>query len=230
VSDPAEPDAAVPPPARPPLLAVAHRSGNTVAGLRQSLEVGVDLVEADVHAYRGRLEVRHQRSLAGLPFLWDREGVVPRRPHHRLELAELVEALGDDHRLMIDLKGVHPQLAPKVARLLRETSPDRSLTVCTKSWWMLDAFDVPVRKVLSAATRRGVARLLARVADGPVDGVSVRLSLLTPELVALLHRSTDLVMAWPVDTPQALALARRVDADAVISKDLDLLRGVLADR
>jgi glycerophosphoryl diester phosphodiesterase len=48
--------------------------------------------------------------------------------------------------------------------------------------------------------------------------------------VADLHRGTDLVMAWPVDTPEALARARQVGADAVISKDLDLLRGVLADR
>jgi glycerophosphoryl diester phosphodiesterase len=63
-----------------------------------------------------------------------------------------------------------------------------------------------------------------------VHGVSVRLSMLTPEVVADLHRGTDLVMAWPVDTPEALARARRVGADAVISKDLDLLRGVLADR
>lgn len=213
-----------------PLLAVAHRSGNTVAGLQEALAAGVDLVECDVHAYRGRLEVRHRRSMGGLPFLWDREGVVPRRRHGRFELAELIAALGDDHRLMIDLKGVHPRLAPQVARLLRESSPDRSLTVCTKAWWMLDAFDVPVRRVLSAATRRGVERLRARLADGPVHGVSVRLSLLTPELVAELHRGTDLVMAWTVDDGAALARAREVGADAVIGKDLDLLRTVVATR
>jgi glycerophosphoryl diester phosphodiesterase len=212
------------------MLAIAHRSGNTVAGLREALDAGVDLVEADVHAYRGRLEVRHHRSMAGLPFLWDRDGVIRRRSHHRLVLADLVEALGDDHRLMIDLKGVHPRLAPKVARLLREASPGRSLSVCTKSWWMLDAFDVPVQRVLSAATRRGLARLLARVEAAPVHGVSVRLSLLTPEVVDQLHRGTDLVMAWPVDTPEALEQARRVGADAVISKDLDLLKGLVAGR
>jgi len=212
------------------MLAIAHRSGNTVAGLREALAAGVDLVEADVHAYRGRLEVRHLRSMGGLPFLWDREGVVRRRPHHRLVLAELVEALGDDHRLMIDLKGVHPRLASKVARLLRESSPEHSLSVCTKSWWMLDAFDVPVKRVLSAATRRGMSRLRSRVAAGPVDGVSVRLSLLNPQVVDELHRGTDLVMAWPVDTPEALAEARRAGADAVISKDLDLLKDLVAAR
>jgi glycerophosphoryl diester phosphodiesterase len=212
------------------MIAIAHRSGNTVAGLRAALDAGVDLVESDVHAYRGRLEVRHLRSMGGLPFLWDREGVVRRRPHHRLVLAELIDALGDDHRLMIDLKGVHPRLAPKVAQLLRESSPARSLTVCTKSWWMLDAFDVPVKRVLSAATGRGMSRLRARVAAGPVDGVSVRLSLLTPQVVDELHRGTDLVMAWPVDTDAALAEARRVGADAVISKDLDLLKTLVAER
>jgi glycerophosphoryl diester phosphodiesterase len=213
-----------------PLLAVAHRSGNTVAGLQEALAAGVDLVECDVHAYRGRLEVRHHRSMAGLPLLWDRDGVVPRNRHEPVELADLVAALGDDHRLMIDLKGVHPRLAPQVARLLRETSPDRSLTVCTKAWWMLDAFDVPVRRVLSAATRRGVERLRGRLADGPVHGVSVRLALLTPALVDELHRGTDLVMAWTVDDEAALARAREVGADAVIGKDLDLLRTVVAAR
>ena len=212
------------------LLAVAHRSGNSVAGLRAALDAGVDLVECDVHAYRGRLEVRHHRSMGGLPFLWDREGVVSRRRQGRFELHELITELGDDHRLMIDLKGVHPRLAPQVAGLLKAESPDRSLTVCTKAWWMLDAFDVPVRRVLSASTRRGVERLRARLIAGPVHGVSVRLSLLTPELVDELHRGTELVMAWTVDDEAALGRARAVGADAVIGKDLDLLRTVVATR
>ena len=61
------------------MLAIAHRSGNTVAGLRSALDLGVDLVEADVHAYRGRLEVRHLKSMGGLPWLWDRGEIVHRR-------------------------------------------------------------------------------------------------------------------------------------------------------
>jgi glycerophosphoryl diester phosphodiesterase len=211
------------------LLAIAHRRGNTVDGLRESLAAGVDLVEADVHVRRGRLEVRHLKTMGPLPWLWDKGELVHRRLHRHLELAELIGALGEDHRLMIDLKGVHPRLAPMVARLLRESVPDRGLTVCTKSWWMLDSFDVPVRPVLSAASRRGLARLLARVRSAPVHGVSVRRSLLTPAVVEQLHRGTGLVMTWPVDTPEALADARRLGVDAVISKDLDLLRQVVSD-
>jgi glycerophosphoryl diester phosphodiesterase len=212
------------------LLAIAHRRGNTVDGLRESLDAGVDLVEADVHVRRGRLEVRHLKTMGPLPWLWDKGELVHRRRHRHLELAELIGALGDDHRLMIDLKGVHPRLAPMVARQLRESVPDRGLTVCTKSWWMLDSFDVPVQPVLSAGSRRGVARLLSRVRHAPVHGVSVRRSLLTPAVVEGLHRGTDLVMTWPVDTPDALADARRLGVDAVISKDLGLLRQVVAER
>src|SRR3954464_8630344 len=99
------------------MLAVAHRSGNTVAGLRAALDAGVDLVEADVHAYRGRLEVRHLRSSGGLPLPWDKASVLRRPRPGGLQLHELISALGEDHRLMIDLKGVHPRLAPSVAAL-----------------------------------------------------------------------------------------------------------------
>lgn len=209
------------------LLTIAHRRGNTIDGLREALDSGVHLVECDVHAYRGRLEVRHLKSMGGLPWLWDKWELVHRRRYLHLQLCELVDALGDDHRLMIDLKGLHPRLAPSVARLLREAAPGLGLTVCTKRWRMLDEFDVPVRRVLSAGSRRALARLVDRVSASPVHGVSVRRSLLTPEVVEVLHRGTDLVMTWPVDTAEALADARRLGVDAVISKDLDLLRGVL---
>ena len=211
------------------MLAIAHRSGNSVAGLRTALDLGVDLVEADVHAYRGRLEVRHLRSMGGLPFLWDKDAVVRRWRHEHLDLAGLITALGDDHRLMIDLKGLHPRLAPKVARELRDSAPDRGLTVCTKAWWMLDAFDLPVQQVLSAASRRGLAKLRARVARAPVHGVSVRLSMLDAQVVDELHRGTDRVLVWPVDTAVALDRARSIGADGVISKDLDLLKGLIAE-
>jgi glycerophosphoryl diester phosphodiesterase len=210
------------------MLAIAHRSGNTLEGLRAALDAGVDLVEADVHAYRGRLEVRHLKSMGGLPYLWDRGVLMHRRAYERVELGELIAALGGDARLMIDLKGVHPRLAGSVAQVLRDLAPDGALTVCTKHWGMLDAFDVPVRRVLSASNRRGLSRLRRRLARGPAYGVSVHRRLLAPDLVAELQRSTEVVMTWPVDTDEALADARRLGVDAVISKDLGLLGRVLA--
>jgi len=211
------------------VLAIAHRSGNTVAGLREALDLGVDLVEADVHAYRGVLEMRHHKNL-GPRHLWDKWEVVARSDFLRVELSELIDELGDDSRLMIDLKGARPGLAAAVSDVLRTRAPGLPFTVCTKHWGMLDAFDPVVRRVLSVANRRSLTRLRRRLAAAPVYGVSARLRLLTPPLMAELRMRTEVVMAWSVDTPEALALARRLGVDAVISKDLGLLAGVIADR
>jgi glycerophosphoryl diester phosphodiesterase len=211
------------------VLAIAHRSGNTVAGLREALDLGVDLVEADVHAHRGVLEMRHHKNL-GPRHLWDKWEVVARRDFLQVELAEVIDELGEDSRLMIDLKGARPGLATAVSEVLRMRAPDLPFTVCTKQWEMLDAFDPVVRRVLSVANRRSLARLQRRLAVAPVYGVSVRLRLLTPELMAELRTRTEVVMAWSVDTPEALAHARRLGVDAVISKNLGLLAGVIAER
>jgi glycerophosphoryl diester phosphodiesterase len=211
------------------MLAIAHRSGNTLAGLRQALDAGVDLVEADVHAYRGLLEVRHHKNL-GPAHLWDKWEIVPRADFLRVELLDLLEQVGNDPRLMIDLKGVRHGLAPAVAAALRARAPDVPFTVCTKHWWMLDAFGPTVRHVPSASNRVTLARLWRRLATDPGYGVSVRLSLLNPQLVARLKSRTEVVMTWPVDTPAALTTARGLGVDGVISKNLELLADVLADR
>jgi glycerophosphoryl diester phosphodiesterase len=211
------------------MLAIAHRSGNTVAGLRHALDAGVDLVEADIHAYRGLLEVRHHKSL-GVAHLWDKWEVVARADFVRVELADLLEELGDDPRLMLDLKGVRRDLAPTVADALHTLLPEVPVTVCTKHWWMLDAFDPPVRQVLSASNRVALVRLARRLAAARVYGVSVRLGLLNPELVARLKARTEVVMTWPVDTPAALAAARDLGVDGVISKNIDLLDEIVSNR
>jgi glycerophosphoryl diester phosphodiesterase len=209
------------------MLAIAHRSGNTVAGLREALDAGVDLVEADVHAFRGVLEVRHHKHL-GPTHLWDKGEIVARSDFVRVEL---VEELGEDSRLMIDLKGIRRRLAPDVAAALRTAAPGSPITVCTKHWWMLDAFDRPVRHVLSASTRLSLSRLRRRLqAADRTYGVSVQLDLLTPRVVDELRARTDVVMTWPVDTSAALMTARRLGVDGVISKNLDLLAQVLAGR
>jgi glycerophosphoryl diester phosphodiesterase len=208
------------------LLAVAHRAGNDVAGLRAALDAGVDLVEADIHLFRGALEVRHLKTL-GPRLLWDKWELARRRGTVLPLLSDVLTAADGDARLMLDLKGPAAALAPQVAALLREHAPDAPVTVCTKHWRMLDAFDEPVRRVLSASNRMSLRRLRARLRRQPEYGVSIRRQLLTPAVVAELHRSVEVVMVWPVDTPAALDHARWLGVSGVISKDLDLLREVL---
>ena len=215
-----------------PLLAVAHRAGNNLADLRAALAAGVDLVEADVHLYRGALEVRHRKAI-GPHFYWEMWAEVNRRRSLVVpELHELLAAAAGATRLMLDLKGPSPAVAPRVAEALRAHAPGVPLAVCTKQWRMLDAFaaDPHVDRVLSASDPLQLARLRLRLRRQCVAGVSIRLSLLTPEVVAELRRATDLVLAWPVDTEPALDRARRAGVTGVISKNLPMLSRLVARR
>lgn len=211
------------------MITVAHRAGNDLSAARQALASGVHLVEADVHLFRGRLEMRHHKSL-GPWFLWE-AGRLERRGRLVVpELRRLIEAIEGDHRLMLDLKGVHPWLAGRVARTLHELAPGTPFTVCTQHWWMVRAFRFypQVRVVLSAGSRRGLRRLFRRLRGSPVYGVSVHRRLLTPATVNRLRHGVEVVMTWPVDTPTGLAHARHLGVGGVISKNSALLDDVLA--
>jgi glycerophosphoryl diester phosphodiesterase len=205
-------------------LVVAHRAGNDPGTLRSALDHGADLVEADVHAYRGRLEIRHHKTL-GPWWLWDRGELVRRTEVRLLEIRELLASVDGDPRLLLDLKGIHPRLAARLATVLTEVMPTSTVTVCTQHWWMLSAFRdlTNVRLVLSAGSRRGLRRVRSRLRGRPAYGVCVHRRLLTPEIVTELRRGAEVVFTWPVDTDDALAEARRLGVDAVIGKNLSIL-------
>jgi hypothetical protein len=205
-------------------LVIAHRAGNDLGTLRAALGRGVDLVEADVHAYRGRLEIRHHKTL-GPWWLWEPGELLLRR--RVLQVQELLAAAAGDPRLMLDLKGIHPRLAPRLAAVL----PDTTITVCTQHWWMLSAFrHLPnVRHVLSAGSRRGLRRLRSRLrrrSSQPPYGVCVHRRLLTPELVTELRQAAQVVFTWPVDTEEALEHARLLAVDGVIGEHVSGSGGV----
>jgi len=215
-----------------PLLAVAHRAGNNLADLRAALAAGVDLVEADVHLYRGALEVRHRKAL-GPNYYWEQWTEVNRRDSLVVpQLHEVLAVAAGDPRLMLDLKGPSLAVASRVAAELRARAPGVPMSVCTKQWRMLDAFleSPEIGRVLSASDPLQLSRLRGRLRRERAYGVSIRLSLLTPGVVAELRRSTDRVLAWPVDTEEALARARRAGVTGVISKNLPMLKRIVAGR
>src|SRR5688500_13351232 len=103
---------------------VAHRAGNDLERLSIAAALGLPLAEADVHAYRGRLEVRHLKTAGALPVLWDRWKLASARAP-RLELETLLAASADGPELMLDLKGHHRQLPGRLLRALALTEPGR---------------------------------------------------------------------------------------------------------
>jgi glycerophosphoryl diester phosphodiesterase len=219
------------------VLAIAHRAGNSLADLHRASELGADVIEADVHRYRGRLEVRHLKTMGPLPWLWDEWELRSARAP-RLGLKELLLAAGHGVTFMLDLKGRDPSVGQEVARQLHAYAPERAVLVCSRYWPALHPFEhLPwVRTIRSARTRAELALMFKRPRPRPEVreyGASVHKSLLTSEVVAALHERLQVVMTWPVNdvpTLDAVLAFRKTGTIGVISDELPVLRHLLATR
>jgi glycerophosphoryl diester phosphodiesterase len=219
------------------VLAIAHRAGNSLADLRQAIDLGADVIEADVNNYQGRLEIHHLKTMGPLPWLWDRwELHSVKAP--RLGLAELLRAAGDGVTFMLDIKGKDAATGQLVAQQLHAHAPERPVLVCSRYWPVLTAFEsIPwVRILRSARNRTELAPLLAQ-APPPAGrrgyGASVHRSLLTSDVVSRLHDRLDVVMTWPINDDAALEQVlglRQTGTVGVISDEPAVLRRLLATR
>ncbi|MGZ5404702.1 MAG: glycerophosphodiester phosphodiesterase, partial [Nocardioides sp.] len=186
-------------------IAIAHRAGNSLAGLREANALCVDVIECDIHHHRGRLEVRHLKTAGPLPFLWDRWELVPASAP-RLGLQELLEADRHGTTFMLDLKGRGTEVGAAVARLLHDYGNHRPVVVCSRHWPAVEALaglDY-VRPVLSARTARELNSLWQRLTRSRVHGVSVHRSLLDAEVTARLRHQVEVVMTWPINDLRSL--------------------------
>lgn len=205
---------------------VAHRAGNRIADLRAAELLGTPLVEADVRLYRGRLEVRHLKTVGPLPILWDRWRLAaPWRP--RLLLPELLAATAPETELMLDLKGSKLRLAELVRDAVAPFLGERPLTVCARNWRLLEPFaGLPVRRVHSIGDERQLRRFLERFAGERLDGVSVHERLLRAESVASLRSIADVLMTWPVNGPARALELVGLGVDGLITDDATALAGL----
>lgn len=197
---------------------VAHRAGNDPAAAVAALAAGADAVEADVYVFRGRVELRHARTLG--PW-WSRrfevDGWRPRlvpaaRP--RPVLADLLAAIDPDALVMLDIKGAgrgggpaptpgRPPLAARfaagvgarVAAAWAAIAPDRPVIVSAQAWPALGAF------LLSAPASDGRARTR--------PGATVVLSAGTPRQAAAVARRADGIDGAAIGLPFALLSAQR---------------------
>jgi glycerophosphoryl diester phosphodiesterase len=217
------------------LLAIAHRAGNDLTALRTAVELGVDVLEADVHVRAGRLEVRHSKHLRPLPLLWDRGPAgleLARTSVPQLELAAVLEALDGTTAVMLDLKGPG-RVGARVAALVHAAAPAAPVLACSRWWPGLRAFaELPwVRPVLTARTPLELRRLRRRLAAGDRPyAVSLHRSLLGPDVVPALRTHVEVVMTWGVNDLGSLAEVVDLGVNGVISDEAEVLRRVTARR
>lgn len=179
---------------------IAHRAANDPLALERAQRLGIAAVEADLHLFGGRIEVRHLKTLGPVPLLWDRWTLAPPWTP-RLRLEQVLAAMQPRTELILDLKGRDPRLPALVAATLAERPPSGPVTVCARHWPLLDLLPAGLARVPSAGTRRQLAALRSDLRRLSPDGVSVHRELLDAATVAELRRHAA-VMTWPVTTPE----------------------------
>jgi glycerophosphoryl diester phosphodiesterase len=199
--------------------------------LREAEALGVGAIEADVHRYRGRLEVRHLKTLGPVPILWDRWRLAnPFAP--RLLVTDLLAA-SSPGELVFDLKGRDRRLAEElVAALAARLARGWPTTVCARHWPLLEAFaGVPgVRLVHSVGSARGLRRLRRRLGTRRIQGITIHERLLDSRAVTDLRSHADTIMTWPVNTLERAQELARWGVDGLISDRPGLIKsGIGAD-
>ena len=205
----------------PESFIVAHRAGNDLERLRAAEALRLPLVEADVHLFGGRVEVRHRKTVGPLPILWDRwELAPPWAP--RLVLDELLDAAGAGTELMLDLKGHDPRLPQRVLAAIETSGRSGRVTVCSQDWHLLEplARHPDIRVVHSVGNARQLARLWRR---GPLSGVSIHQRLLDAAVVQELRRRAGLVLSWPVESVEQARRLSGWGVDGLISRGFEQL-------
>jgi hypothetical protein len=214
-------------------LAIAHGAGNDLKRLKAAEARQVDFVEADVWFQRGAVEVRHHRvwGRGGLWFTVNRWRVAPAWGR-QLKLADLVEVSADSTRLMLDLKGVSPQLAPGLVETMRRLAPGRPYAVCSRSWGLLDAFRAhpDVLVVHSVGNEQELRAVRDSLNWHGHHALAVRHELLSRRRVDALHEVAPLLLAWTVDDRSRTEQLLHWGVHGIISNRLDLLQEVVASR
>ena len=210
-------------------VAIAHRAGNELARLERAREIGADLAELDVWLHRGRVEVRHAKTVGPLPLLRERWRLHPGWGS-RLELDTVIEAAGPDVRLMVDLKSETLALSEGVAAAFDRRRPGATYAATTREWWLLEPFEGQdgVCLIPSAAWPHELAELLPHL-GGRFHALSMHITLVEPALMSELAGRGVSTFVWPVNTTADLERVLGAGAAGVNSDNLDLLAQVIAN-
>ncbi|MFF0065503.1 glycerophosphodiester phosphodiesterase [Streptomyces sp. NPDC005279] len=210
---------------------------NTLPSLRSAIERGADAVEIDARLTRDGVPVLlhddslkrlwgHDRPLAGLTAKELHEltdGGVP-------TLREALLAVGDDHRVMIDLPGASKESVRTVVSTVRECGADERVYYCAGPTTMLAvrAAD-PSAEIAMTWTTPAPPRPALLETVRP-RWLNYRFGLIGEELTDRLHRDGMLVSAWTADTRRTMRRLVRYGVDSITTNRVDALHRVLSPR
>jgi glycerophosphoryl diester phosphodiesterase len=204
---------------------IAHRFGNSLEHVRTAIAGGASYVELDVWCSRGRLEVRHEKTLGFLRIEWDRWFVRWRR-RNPLLLSAVLEALPPGVGVMLDLKGSDPRLSSMVLETLRRHGEANPVMVSARLWDHLGSLREHPELVLfhSVGTKGQLRRVRPLLDARKQDAICVHYRLLDGPTVRELKQHVISVATWPINDSDRLDRAMEWGVDAVITDNLDVVR------
>lgn len=201
---------------------IAHRAGNAVETVAPAALVA-DMIEADVHMFRGRLEVRHAKVIRPFRIHWDKWWIDPTPPTPP-SLRRILEAEPADTPIWLDLKGATRRLTDAA---LREIPEGRSVTMSSRTWPVLaPARRGGLRTMRSVGSRWQLWAVLRVRRWARTDGIVADQRLLTPRRLDQLRGRSSCLVVWGVhDLDRAVQLVE-AGVDGLILDDLDLISEV----
>ena len=209
-------------------LAIAHRGGNDLKHLAEVLAADLDYAETDVWFRRGRLEVRHDRTLGPLPLLWNRWSLKPYWSG-RLLLGEVLDAVRGHGSLLLDLKGNAKGMAPALADAIVSHGCEDAVAF-TGGWDHLDrlaALLPEAHRYYTTGTPGRLADLRPRLARGEIAGMAINSRFLTREIVDEVRAAgVERMITWGVVTREKARAVLAWGVSGVTADSLALLAAI----
>lgn len=205
---------------------IAHRAGNAPDSIAPASLVA-DMVEADVHRFHGRLEVRHAKVFWPSRRQWERWWIdwAPERPP---SLRAILRTPPVDMPLWLDLKGFTQGFAADVVARLPAT---RRVTVSSRNWWTLRPVRrSDIRTMRSVGSRWQLWAVLGIRRWSPGDGIAIDERFLSPSRLRRLLRITPTVVAWGVTESDRAEELVAAGIGGLILDDLGLIAEIRSRR
>ncbi len=185
----------------------------------------------DIWRYRGRLEIRHLKTMGRIPLLWDRWKLAPGWTP-RFTFEQLLDIAPPATPLFVDLKGVDLRLPVELMDTLRTRAQVPSVLICSRSWTLLDALrgDNEPTLVYSIGDLQELASVFTRLDGMTQPAVSIHAELLNPQVMDRFKSRGTTVISWPVNDDARLARLSTLGVDGMTSDNAELIERIVRSR
>jgi glycerophosphoryl diester phosphodiesterase len=214
----------------------AHAPENTLEAFGLGLRLGARGLESDVWLTADGVPVLEHDGVVRVRARRRRIAEMARKelPGHIPTVADLLESVGTDYELSLDLKD--PAAVAPLLGTVREFDPafEHRLWLCHPDLELLTALRPTTTARLVDSTRlsrisEGPERRAATLRDLGIDALNMHHTDWTGGLAVLVHRFDRYAFGWDLQQPRHLVNALRMGLDGIYSDHVDRMHDAFRD-